>query len=126
MLKVNCYLLNVSSSDFFKITDKTILYIMIVTIVNVRVKKEHINDFIRASKENHKGSITETGNLRFDVIQNAEEPGRFILYEAYESEEAAVKHKETPHYLKWRETVAGWMAEPRQGIKHKVICLHKM
>lgn len=95
---------------------------MNVTCVYVHVKKEHIDDFIQASIENHKGSVTEPGNLRFDVLQCAGEASKFLLYEAYESDEAAAAHKKTDHYLKWRETVADWMAEPREAVKHKVIC----
>ena len=95
---------------------------MKVTTVIVHVKPEHIDDFIKASAENHEGSVEEPGNMRFDVLQSADDPGRFVLYEAYESEEAAAAHKKTPHYLKWRDTVADWMARPREGIHHKVIC----
>jgi autoinducer 2-degrading protein len=54
-------------------------------------------------------------SLRFDVLQSAEDPAYFILYEAYESAEAAAAHKTTPHYLRWKEVVAPWMAEPRRG-----------
>jgi autoinducer 2-degrading protein len=96
---------------------------MIATIVNVYVKPEFVDDFIKISTENHLGSVKEPGNLRFDVIQNIEDPTRFVLYEAYESEEAAASHKTTPHYLKWRETVANWMVKPREGIKHSIICI---
>ena len=96
--------------------------IMIITCVIVYVKNAFINDFIEASITNHKGSIKESGNMRFDILQCADDPSRFLLYEAYESEEAAVAHKKTEHYLKWRETVADWMAKPREGIKHNVIC----
>jgi len=98
---------------------------MIVTIVNVWVKEDYIENFIKASTINHINSIKEPGNLRFDVIQNSDDASKFLLYEAYENEEAVLKHKETTHYLRWRETVADWMAQPRQGIKHKVICLNK-
>lgn len=94
---------------------------MIVTCVIVYVKAEHRDDFIAATIENHTHSIKEPGNLRFDVLQCADDPSRFLLYEAYESEEAAKAHKDTPHYLKWKETVADWMERPREGIKHKVI-----
>ncbi len=94
---------------------------MIVTIVHVYVKSNFVDDFIAATKENHKGSVKEPGNLRFDVLQNPEKPGRFVLYEAYESEEAAAKHKKTLHYLKWKETVAEWMEKPREGFKHKIL-----
>ena len=96
---------------------------MIVTVVYVKVKKEHLDAFIEATTENHNNSVKEAGNLRFDVIQNESDPTRFILYEAYETEEAAKKHKKTAHYLKWRESVAGWMDGPREGVRHKVICL---
>lgn len=95
---------------------------MIVTCVIVYVKDAFINDFIEASITNHKGSIKEPGNMRFDILQCADDPSRFLLYEAYETEEAAAAHKKTEHYLKWRETVADWMAKPREGIKHNVIC----
>ena len=94
---------------------------MTVACVTVNVKQEFIQDFIEATISNHENSVKEHGNLRFDVLQNADDPSRFTLYEAYESEEAAAAHKSTDHYLKWRETVAGWMAKPREGIKHNVI-----
>lgn len=95
---------------------------MLVTCVMVKVTEAHIDDFIRASTENHTGSVREPGNLRFDVLQVRDDPSRFILYEAYESEAAARAHKETAHYLKWKQTVAGWMAQPRDGIGCSVIC----
>jgi autoinducer 2-degrading protein len=95
---------------------------MIVTCVTVYVKPEHVNDFIKASAENHEGSVKEDGNMRFDVLQCMDDPARFMLYEAYESEEAAKAHKNTDHYLKWRDTVADWMAKPREGVPHKVVC----
>ena len=94
---------------------------MQVTIVYVTVKPEHIDDFIKASTENHQQSIKEPGNLRFDLVQDADDPAKFVLYEAYDSEQSAATHKETAHYLKWRETVADWMAQPRKGEKHVII-----
>ena len=94
---------------------------MIVTCVYVTVKPEKTEAFIAASVENHTNSVKEPGNLRFDFIQQADDPARFMLYEAYESEEAAAAHKSTPHYLKWRDTVAGMMAEPRKGVKYKIL-----
>jgi len=94
---------------------------MIVTAVHVYVKPEHIQDFIEASVKNHHSSIKEPGNMRFDVLQDAGEPAKFVLYEAYENEDLAAAHKETDHYQEWRETVAPWMARPREGIKYKGI-----
>ena len=88
---------------------------MQVTIVYVTVKSEHIDDFIEASRHNHEASVLEPGNRRFDVLQSAQDPARFVLYEAYESAADAALHKETDHYKTWRETVADWMAEPRHG-----------
>ena len=95
---------------------------MIVTAVTVYVKPENIDDFIAACTENHQSSIAEPGNMRFDVLQSMTDPARFLLYEAYESEEAAAAHKQTQHYLKWRERVSSWMARARDGVPHRVIC----
>jgi len=94
---------------------------MIVTFVHVWVKQGHFEDFKNASFENHIKSIKEPGNLRFDILQDDADPSKFVLYEAYESNEASAAHKKTPHYLKWRETVADWMERPRQGIKHNIM-----
>ena len=94
---------------------------MIVTTVEVYVKEEHIEDFKKATVENHNASIREAGNLRFDVLQSIDDPARFTLYEVYETEKAAAEHKNTPHYLKWRERVEDWMAKPRKGIAHQVV-----
>ena len=88
---------------------------MLVTCVTVYVKPEHVDDFIEASIANHEGSIQEPGNMRFDVLQCTNEPTRFLLYEAYASEEAAAAHKQTEHYLKWRDNASPWMAKPREG-----------
>ncbi len=94
---------------------------MHVTTVEIHVKKENIEDFIQATLENFEDSIKEPGNLRFDVLQCIDDPCRFTLYEAYESEEAARAHKNTAHYLHWKETVSPWMEKPRAGIAHRVI-----
>jgi len=94
---------------------------MIVNCVTVFVKEDNIKEFIIATTENHKNSVEEEGNLRFDVLQCSTDQTRFFLYEAYETEEASVLHKKTKHYLKWRDTVADWMEIPREGVAHSVI-----
>lgn len=91
---------------------------MIVTIVHIEVKPDHIDPFIRATTENHLESVKEPGNLRFDLLRNESYATRFVLYEAYKNEEDAVAHKKTAHYLQWRETVAPWMEKPREGIRY--------
>jgi autoinducer 2-degrading protein len=91
---------------------------MHVTLVQVSVKPDHIDDFIEATRRNHEASIEEAGNRRFDVLQSPDDPGQFLLYEAYASAEDAAAHKSTAHYLAWREAVADWMAAPREGIPY--------
>jgi len=91
---------------------------MHVTLVHVQVKPEHAAAFIRATRANHEHSIKEPGNLRFDVLQSADDTARFVLYEAYATEADAARHKETAHYLAWRDAVAPWMAGPRQGVRY--------
>lgn len=91
---------------------------MHVTLVHVHVIANHIEEFIAASKLNHEASIQEPGNVRFDILQNPTDASRFVLYEAYRSEADALAHKKTAHYARWRETVADWMASPREGVTY--------
>jgi autoinducer 2-degrading protein len=91
---------------------------MHVTLVHVKVKPDRLDDFVEATRLNHEASIQEPGNLRFDVLRHADDPQRFVLYEAYASAEDASAHKKTAHYLRWRETVAEWMAAPREGVSY--------
>lgn len=94
---------------------------MIVTIVHISVKPDRLHEFIEATAINHRNSIQEPGNLRFDVLQSTDNPSHFVLYEAYESEEAAAAHKNTLHYQEWRNAVESWMEKPRQGFRHMVV-----
>jgi (4S)-4-hydroxy-5-phosphonooxypentane-2,3-dione isomerase len=94
---------------------------MVVTAVLVQVKPDAIHAFIEATVKNHEASVKEPLNLRFDVLQDNDDPCRFMLYEAYENEAAAAAHKKTPHYLDWKKTVEDWMQKPREGIPYTVI-----
>jgi autoinducer 2-degrading protein len=94
---------------------------MIVTIVHIWVKPEHVSAFIDATRINHQHSIQEPGNLRFDFLQEEADPTKFTLYEAYKTEADVAAHKETAHYHHWRDLVQDWMAQPRQGIRHSVV-----
>ena len=94
---------------------------MKVTCVHIRVKPENVNDFLDALSENHRGTIKEPGNVRFDVLQQSDDPCRFMIYEVFVSEEAVKAHKETAHYLKWRDTVKDFMAEDRYGVSYRLI-----
>ncbi len=89
---------------------------MHVTLVHVHVIADYRDAFINASRLNHEASVQEPGNLRFDILQSPEDPNYFVFYEAYRSARDAAAHKETAHYQAWRDSVADWMAEPRQGI----------
>lgn len=92
---------------------------MYVTLVHVHVQPEHLAEFIEATRINHEASVQEAGNRRFDVLQSVEDPTRFVLVEAYASEADAAQHKQTAHYARWRDTVADWMASPRQGVRYQ-------
>jgi quinol monooxygenase YgiN len=90
---------------------------MLVVHVHVRVKPEFVEPFKAATLENARQSIREPGIARFDVVQQQDEPNRFVLVEAYRTADAPAAHKETPHYAKWRDAVAPMMAEPRSSVK---------
>jgi (4S)-4-hydroxy-5-phosphonooxypentane-2,3-dione isomerase len=92
---------------------------MYVVCVTVHVTPEHVQPFIQATLENARQSrLSEPGNVRFDVLQAESDPARFFLYEVYREKDDFARHQQTPHYLKWKETVAPWMAVPRQGVRH--------
>jgi (4S)-4-hydroxy-5-phosphonooxypentane-2,3-dione isomerase len=91
---------------------------MLVVLVNVRVLGESVEAFKTATKANATASRREAGVARFDVIQQTDDPTRFVLIEAYRSNEAAAAHKETEHYKTWRDAVASMMAEPRSSVKY--------
>ena len=90
---------------------------MNIVHVHVHVKPEFVEAFKQATIENASNSVKEPGIARFDVIQQMDDPTRFILVEVYKTADAPAAHKETAHYAKWRDTVADMLAEPRQGIK---------
>jgi len=91
---------------------------MLIVHVFVHVKPNHVEAFRTASLENARNSVQEPGIARFDVIQQQDDPTRFVLLEVYRTSEDPDKHKETAHYQKWRDTVAEMMAEPRTSIKY--------
>jgi quinol monooxygenase YgiN len=86
---------------------------MYIVHVYVHVKPEHIEAFKQASMENAANSRQEPGVARFDIVQQAGDPSRFALLEAYRDADAPARHRETAHYRAWIATVADMMAEPR-------------
>ena len=86
---------------------------MYIVHVHIHVKPDQIEDFKKVSLENAKSSIKEPGIVRFDVIQQIDDPTHFELIEAYRTPDDPAKHKETAHYNKWRELAEPMLAEPR-------------
>jgi autoinducer 2-degrading protein len=91
---------------------------MLVVHVFVHVKSDSVEAFKAASIENARNSVLEPGIARFDVIQQEEDPARFVLVEVYRTAEDPGRHKETAHYATWRDRVADMMAEPRSAVKY--------
>jgi len=90
---------------------------MLVVHVHVHIRPEHVAAFKTASLTNARASVREPGVARFDVVQQVDDPTRFVLVEAYRTPAAPAAHKETAHYLAWRDAVAPMMAEPRTSVK---------
>jgi quinol monooxygenase YgiN len=90
---------------------------MLVVHVHVHVKPECVEAFKEASLANARESIKEPGIARFDVVQQQDDPARFVLVEVYRTPVAPAAHKETKHYQTWRDAVAPMMAEPRSSVK---------
>jgi autoinducer 2-degrading protein len=94
---------------------------MYVACVNVFVKPEFVEPFKAAILDNASNTRKEPGNIRFDVCQGDEDPTRFVLYEVYRTKEDFARHQETVHYLRWKNAVTDWMAQPRQSGKFRPI-----
>ena len=86
--------------------------------VHVHVKPDQLAAFIEATRQNSTESLKEAGVARFDVMQQQDDPTRFVLVEAYKTAAAPAAHKETAHYQSWRDTVNDLMAEPRTSVKY--------
>lgn len=88
---------------------------MNVTLVEINIKPERVDEFLEVFRANHEGAIQEPGNLRFDVLQDPRVKTRFFIYEAYKDEEAVLAHKQTPHYLACVDKLEELMSEPRKN-----------
>jgi (4S)-4-hydroxy-5-phosphonooxypentane-2,3-dione isomerase len=91
---------------------------MLIVHVHIHVKPEFVEAFKKATIENARNSILEAGIARFDVIQNADDPTRFILQEVYRTDDAPARHKETAHYAAWRDAATPMMVETRTSVKY--------
>ena len=90
---------------------------MLVVHVHVHVLADAVEAFRRATLANAEQSVSEPGVARFDIVQQQDDPTRFILVEAYRTAEAVAAHKETAHYAAWRDAVVPLMAEPRHSTR---------
>lgn len=91
---------------------------MLIVHVHVHVKPESVDAFREASLANARASVQEPGVVRFDVVQQQDDPARFLLVEAYRDGDAPAAHKATAHYAAWRDAVEPMMAEPRRSVKY--------
>jgi quinol monooxygenase YgiN len=94
---------------------------MYIVHVFAHIKPDHIEAFKTATRENARNSLAEPGIARFDVLQQSDDPTRFVLVEAYHTQADADKHKETAHYKQWRATVEPLQVEPRTKIVYENI-----
>ncbi len=94
---------------------------MLVVHVHVHVHADQVEAFKDATLANARASVREPGIARFDVVQQEDDPTRFVLVEVYRDADAPARHKETEHYLRWRDAVASMMASPRRGVRHAAV-----
>jgi quinol monooxygenase YgiN len=92
--------------------------VMLIVHVHAHVKPEFVDAFREATLENARRSVQEASIARFDVLQQVDDPARFVLAEVYRTTAAPAEHKQTAHYQAWRDIVAGMMAEPRTSVNH--------
>ena len=94
---------------------------MLIVHVHVHVKPETVDAFREATLANARESVREPGVVRFDVVQQADDPARFVLVEIYRGPEDPARHKATAHYAAWRDAVEPMMAAPRRSVKYSAL-----
>ena len=94
---------------------------MHIVHVHVHVHPAHVDAFLAATRENARQSAREPGVVRFDVVQEVDDPTRFVLVEVYRTADDPARHKETAHYAAWRDAVAPMMATPRRGVWYRAV-----
>ena len=94
---------------------------MLIVHVFVRVKPESVEAFKDAILENARNSVQEPGVVRFDVMQQEDDPTRFTLIEVYRTADDPARHKATAHYAAWRDVAEPMMAEPRRSVKYRAL-----
>ena len=94
---------------------------MLIVHVFVHVNRHRVDDFIAATLENARNSVQEPGIVRFDLVQQDDDPTRFLLIEIYRTPQDPARHKETAHYATWRDAVETMMAEPRRSVKYHAL-----
>ena len=86
---------------------------MIVLHVTIQVKPEHVKEFLEVVRHDAEHSEKdEPGCLRFDVLQDRDDPHRFYFYEVYRDEAAFAAHRETPHFKYYFAKTQPWLAAP--------------
>jgi (4S)-4-hydroxy-5-phosphonooxypentane-2,3-dione isomerase len=94
---------------------------MLIVHVFVHVKPDSVDAFTAATTDNARNSVREPGVVRFDVVQQEDDPTRFVLMEIYRTPEDPARHKQTAHYARWRDAVEPMMAEPRRSVKYAAL-----
>lgn len=92
---------------------------MVIVHVFCHVKAGFVEAFKEACVENAHHSVKEPGIARFDVIQQTDDPTRFVLVEIYRTPDDPARHKETVHYAQWAAAVGEMMAEPRTKLVYE-------
>jgi len=84
-------------------------------VVSMRVRPERRDGFIDAMTENAVAALRDEPGCRvFDVLEDDDDPGHFVLYENYDDRAAFEHHRTTPHFARWR-SVADEYLQPEGG-----------
>ena len=93
----------------------------ITLIVEVLVKPEHIENFIKETLFAKSGAESESGCLVYNILQDSQETNKFKLIEIYKDQDAFEEHKKAPHFLAWRNNIQEMMASPREARRYKLL-----
>jgi quinol monooxygenase YgiN len=94
---------------------------MVIVHIHFHVKPEMVDAFRRVASDNARDSSREPGVARFEVIQQADDPTRFVLVEHYRTPEDVARHRDTAHFRSWNEASPPMLAEPKVRVEYTAV-----
>ena len=87
-----------------------------VLVVNIRIKPESVDAFMKGVLENARNARKEPGCRQFEVLVDPNDRSKAMLFEIYDDESAFEAHQATPHFKKYLAEAVPLLASRERSI----------